>query len=130
MSQADLLLLQTYGPWFLIAILVIRDLFPFLRDKLFPQVLKERSDDNERRWKLSERQVQAQEDIAAAVQQTAVLLATLDARTEVMAAGVSRVEVIATEINTRSRARELDIPTVRLPKKKSGRNDAVDMQRL
>lgn len=118
MSPELLILLQTYGPWSLIGFLIIRDLVPFLRDRLFPEVLKERKAESDRRWALTEREVQAQENIAKAMQQMMVLLATLDARTEVVAGGVQRVEVITTEINTRSRAREQEIPTVPAPRAK------------
>lgn len=112
----DLDLLRIWGPWFLMAYMVLRELLPFLRDKLFPQVLEDHKEESERRWTLNERQVQALENIGTGMQQTAVLLATIDARDEVIAAGMQRIEVIATEINTRSRGWE-PIP-VSMPKEK------------
>lgn len=124
MSPEQLAMLKDNGPWFLIAFLLIKDLVPFLLEKFFPEVLKERKAESDRRWALNERQVQAQENIAKAMQQMMVLLATVDARTEVVAGGMQRIEVISTEINTRLRGREQDIPTTPLPKPKRMKAEA------
>lgn len=106
MSETDLLLLNRWGPWIVMGFMILRDLLPFLRDKLFPQVMDERKEENERRWQFSERQVKSYESIAEGVQAIKVFLATLDARSEVSALGIQRLEILVTEINTRTKSQE------------------------
>lgn len=121
MSETDIILLQRWGPWFVMAFMILRDLLPFLRDKLFPQMMDERKEENERRWLWSERQVKSQEAIAEGVQAIKVFLATLDARSEVSALGIQRIEILMTEINTRTRSQEQKTVPIRPSEKKSRR---------
>lgn len=109
MSPYDIFLAQTYGPWIIVLILVLRELIPFLRDRLFPAYISDRDRLLEDRRKLDERTVIAQEIQAKAMQQIAILYGTINDRTELTAAGTQRIELTVTEINTRGRSREREL---------------------
>lgn len=91
-TQTDLFVLQTYGPWILLGLYLIRDVWWFLRDKLFPSLIKRAERQDELSLSLEERQTRAFEKIAENVQQLAVLYATISAHTESTANGVRRIE--------------------------------------
>jgi len=114
MTPDEIALLQIYGPWFVIIILVLKDLLPFLRDKLFPAYMKNREQDAADRRSLNERKVLADENLAKAMQQLSVLFGTINDRTEITAAGMQRVERVVTEINTRTKTQD----TIRFNRKK------------
>ena len=81
MSETDLYLLKTYGPYFVIVFLMLRELWSFLRDKVFPLFAAKMQQKDEMAITLEERQVRAFEEIAKNTQQLTVLFATINERT-------------------------------------------------
>ena len=106
MSPTDLYLAQVFGPWILIIVLVLREVVPFLRDRLFPAYLNRQQREEAKRSALDERQVQAFEQLAKATGQISIVMGTINDRTELTAAGTQRIESLVVEINTRSRSEE------------------------
>jgi hypothetical protein len=119
MSQIDLYLLQTYGPWILIAIFVAKDIWAYLRNTVIPFFFKRIARKDEMELTLEERQVQAVEKIAVAIQQLSVLYATISAHTQFTSGSVQRIEGVVTEIKARIEERDQSQVTIRRPARKT-----------
>lgn len=101
----DEYLLRTYGPWVLVAIFAARELWRYLRDKVFPFLMKRAERKDEMVLSLEERQIQALEKIAENQQQLTVLFATINERTMRTDVNVESVKLTLTAHDARSQVR-------------------------
>jgi len=128
MSETDLYLLKTYGPYFVIVFLMLRELWSFLRDKVFPLFAAKMQQKDEMAITLEERQVRAFEEIAKNTQQLTVLFATINERTMRIDAGVSALQMTVTAHDARSQERNRrstdGIETKPLPRKRGAKAEA------
>ena len=106
LSPTDLYLLQVYGPWMVIAVWLVREVWVNLRDKWIPIWIKRTEIQDEREISLEERQVRAFEKIAENTQKLTVLYATIGDRTGLIYEAVNDVKTTLTAHDARSQLRD------------------------
>lgn len=105
MTPTEQYLMQVYGPWVLVTIMAIRELWRYLRDKVLPFWMTRAERKDEMDVSFEERQIQALEKISENNQQLTVLFSIMNERIARTDSNVEAIKIMLTAHDARSQAR-------------------------